>query len=467
MLWLCLFFPRLPIELRQPFDQGAVAITDRAASRRFLIACNPAASRKGLKPGLDATLALAREPDLRLIERSRPQEVVALQGLATWADEFSSEVCSDAERWLLWLEVGAGLGCFGGLENLLGRIGSGLKALSYSALSGVAPTMEAAALLACQGISSPTLDTGSMAEVLSPLPLFALALSPWILDSLAASGLKTIGEVMALPRAALARRFDPRVTDYLQRLLGECPDVRPRHRIPPAYSRCCDFVEPVVTSEALLFPLRRLLQEFQGYLRGRDTAIQELLILLKHRGRTTTSITLRTTDPERDAEALFILVREHLERIQLSAPVEEMLLSANRFVTPIDRQRTLFESQRQKDADWMALLDKLRARLGERAVRQLALGDDHRPEKAWQTGDVSRLQVLPEPYPDRPLWIFEPILLQSLPKLLGRPERIEAGWWEGMDSSRDYYLAETAAGARCWVFREALTHRWFLQGLWA
>jgi protein ImuB len=467
MLWLCLFFPRLPIELRQPFDQGAVAITDRAASRRFLVACNQAASGKGLTPGLDAALALAREPELRLIERSRPQEVEALQGLATWADEFSNEVCSDAERWLLWLEVGAGLGYFGGLENLLGRIGSGLEVLSYSAASGVAPTMEAAALLACQGISSPILDRGGMAEALSPLPLFALALSPRILDSLAASGLKSIGEVLALPRAALARRFDHQVTDYLQRLLGECPDVRPRHRIPPTWHRRCDFAEPVVTSEALLFPLKRLLQEFQGYLRGRDTAIQELLILLKYRGRTATSIAVRTTDPQRDAEALFILVREHLERIQLPAPVEQMLLSADRFVMPIDRQRTLFESQRQKDADWMALLDKLRARLGEQAVRQLGLGDDHRPEKAWRTEDVGQQQVLPAPYPERPLWIFEPTPLKSLPKLLGRPERIEAGWWEGMDSSRDYYLAETSAGVRCWVFRDAATRRWFLHGLWA
>ena len=61
----------------------------------------------------------------------------------------------------------------------------------------------------------------------------------------------------------------------------------------------------------------------------------------------------------------------------------------------------------------------------------------------------------------------DPTPVTELPQLLGAPERIEAGWWEGEDSSRDYYLARTAEGARWWLYRDASNNRWYLQGLWA
>jgi protein ImuB len=51
-------------------------------------------------------------------------------------------------------------------------------------------------------------------------------------------------------------------------------------------------------------------------------------------------------------------------------------------------------------------------------------------------------------------------------ELLGEPERIETGWWDGGDIARDYYVALDARGARLWIYRErASPHRWFLHGL--
>ena len=50
---------------------------------------------------------------------------------------------------------------------------------------------------------------------------------------------------------------------------------------------------------------------------------------------------------------------------------------------------------------------------------------------------------------------------------MSRPERIEAGWWNDEDSSRDYYIAATDAGARWWLYKDVATNQWFLQGLWA
>ena len=140
MLWLCAYLPHLPVELRQPPDSGPVAVVDRTNQRRWVLAANLDAQKAGIHPTMDAALALGREPSLRLVERSTHQEKKALLGLAAWAHQWSSDVCVDAERWLIVLEVGASIRYFGSLEALMGRVLSGTKALGYTVQLGVAPT---------------------------------------------------------------------------------------------------------------------------------------------------------------------------------------------------------------------------------------------------------------------------------------------------------------------------------------
>jgi len=119
MLWLCLSLPQLAVELLQPAPEGYAAVTDRQGTRRALIACNEAARARGVFKGIDATVALAREPGLRLIERTKAAELKGLKALAGWAQEFSSHVSFDAARWMLWLEIGASIRYFGGINPCL------------------------------------------------------------------------------------------------------------------------------------------------------------------------------------------------------------------------------------------------------------------------------------------------------------------------------------------------------------
>jgi protein ImuB len=391
----------------------------------------------------------------------------ALKALASWAGQFSSCVCLDAERWLLWLEIGSSLRYFGGLNPLLEKVTAGLNALALAATTGVAPTAEAAALLARQPQALPVLRLEQLQPAIAALPLNTLALLPAAIAGLQASGIASVGELLALPRDALARRWGLQMTGYLQRLLGERADPRKPYRVPHTYHRRFDFAEPVQTVEGLLFPLRRILYELQGYLRGRDTALQTLNVAFRHRGHADTVLTLRTTEPQRDALRLFALLREKLERTQLPGAVTRIRLNVEHFVALRDTQLHLWDESERHDASWSDLLDKLRARLGDQAVRRLGLRDDHRPEKAWCVESAAVAADLPPAFPDRPLWLLPPQPIERLPKLLGKPERIEAGWWSGEDSSRDYYIAQTAEGSRWWLYREAATARWFLQGIWA
>lgn len=467
MLWSCVHFPLLPIELRQPADEGPVAIVQRSGQRRWVLAVNAAASAAHLQPPLDATVALGRLPALRLIERSLPQEERALKALAAWAYQWSSDVSLDAGRWIVTLEVGASVRYFGSLTVLHEQLIASAATLAYTVRIGVAPTWEAAALLACSLNPAVVRSVDALRPELSHRPLSELAIPDSTRQSLHDAGVRSIEELLQIPTDALARRFGPSLTDYLQRLLGQRPDPRKRFHMATQYRRCLECSYPIEMAQALLFPLHRMLQELQGYLRGRDVAVESLVITLRHRDAAPTRLELRMSAPQRDAAVLLPLLRERLERTVLPAPVMQIILEAKRFVAPVIAQGNLFEERTAHDAQWSQLLDRLRARLGDEAIRELHLVNDHRPERAWCLEDAGFTDDPTSPLPDRPVWILNPQPLHELPKLLGHPERIEAGWWEDGDQRRDYYVAETARGARWWVYRDLQSNAWFLHGIWA
>ena len=474
MLWLCLHLPHLAVELRQPPDTEPTAIFEREGNRRRVLTANALARAAGIRCGLDVTLAQGRQPQLQLLERAPVQERRALMALGAWAHQWSSDICVDATRWLLALEVGASLALFGGLDALLTQLLESGRTLGYTLRTGVAPTHEGAALIACSGRSAAPTTRSALRAELARRPLQDLQIPPGLRQSLNDAGLLSIGEVLQLPAAALARRFGPEFPDYLQRLLGERPDPRPRFRMTERYRRLLECAYPVDNTQALLFPLRRMLTELQGWLRGRDGAVDGLRLTLRHRDLPATVIDTRLGAPERDAAVFTPLLRERLERTALPAPVTHLVLETARPVPPAVVQHSLFDTHTARDAQWTQLLDRLRARLGETAVRELRLLDDHRPERAWTThtgageSAAARREVAStEQLPARPLWIMEPRPLRALPKLLGHPERIESGWWDGGDARRDYYIAETAEGALWWVDRDLSSTTWFLHGIWA
>jgi protein ImuB len=416
---------------------------------------------------MEATRALLKEPGLRLIERSKPDERRALRALADWALQFSSTVHVDPARWLIWLEIGASLRYFEGLPALQARIERGVAALDYTATPGIAPTLEAAALFSHDRRARPVIERNDIASQASPLDLNLLFLDDKTLDQLTATGLTTVGAVLAIPSDAIARRFGPQTTGYLQRLLGKQPDPRQPHRAGERYRRSYEFADPIHSVEGLLFPLRRIMQEFEGYLRGRDCAIQRVDLTLRHRDSPESSFSLHTSAPMRDASRLFALLREKLERTPWESPATTVIVQAAEFHTPEILQGDFFDDSQRLKASWSALLDKLRARLGEQAVRQLGLKDDHRPEQAWCIQTGSDPQDSPILHPERPLWLLEPIPIARPAKLLGRPERIEAGWWSGTDTRRDYYLAISPEGGRWWLYKDVDRDQWYLHGLWA
>jgi protein ImuB len=226
-------------------------------------------------------------------------------------------------------------------------------------------------------------------------------------------------------------------------------------------------------AQALLFALQRLLLELCGWLRGQGAGIQRFDIHLYHREQQVSHLSLSTGQPGRDAGQLAGLLRERLERLELPSPVIEVELYATQTV-PLDAcSQDMFEHSGK--AGHIELLDRLRARLGERAITGISAVAEHRPECAWRYSDPGDSKAYSNGR-QRPLWLLS--VPRPLKTFNGRPqlqgdlrlesarERIESGWWDGQDVARDYFVATNPAGSSYWIYRELTGERgWYLQGV--
>ncbi len=463
MRWLCVYLPALPLEALAPTPEQPAAVVEPAGRWRRLSRLNASARRRGLRPGVEATAALGQVPGLRLLERCHAAEVQVLEAVACWAYAYGHPVTIDSPAGSVSVEIGRSLRSFGGWTALARRIEHDATALGYSHRFGVAPTLAAAALFARagRGLDAPVSRRRDIAPAIRDWPLARLMLSEPVREVLRGAGLRTIGELLPMPPAALARRCGPELPLLLDRLLGRAPEVW-HNFVPPArYRRRQPLFGEADSSGALLFPLKAMLGDFALYLRARDVAVQRFRLIFDGGVGYRPALEVGLLAPARDPVRLLQVTRERLETLALERPVVALELVAERFERAIVRQQDLFEDSGGLE-NFESLLERLLARLGEAAVRRLTVMPDARPERAWsgQPGAATG------EHPPRPFWLLPEPRPIPPPQLLGPPERIECGWWDGQPVQRDYHLAEDATGRKLWVYREPAGRQWWLHGLW-
>jgi protein ImuB len=477
MLWLCISLPQLPLEaLRLDTSDELTVVTVCEENTRWIVCCNAAADRAHLKVGMSYTTALALQSQITMFERKAQAERSALERLASWAYQFSSTVVigeapaelRQARTAALWLEIGASLKLFGGFRKLIEKLEIELSQLHYSYQLGIAPTLEGSALLARADIRLALTTTQALQSRISELPVAQLALAPEITQQLHMVGIRTIGAALELSRGSVARRFGTQASNYLDRLIGVAPDPRTSFKLPHTYSARFEFGFEISNTESLLFPVRRMLREFAGFLTARDTAAQRFTLTFVHREALPTELRIGLTIPDRNSDRFFALVREQLERVILPAPTSELMIAANEFSAPTALQTDLLNGALDQAEELSHTIDRIAARLGEDHVYSIRTAADHRPESSWAIA-TDKSAVAIQRFPERPLWLLpEPKLLQSsaLPMQSGA-ERIESGWWEDKDVQRDYFVMRTNGGADLWVFRDLRDSNWYLHGFWS
>ncbi len=422
--------------------------------------------------------AAALAPNLRVRERDAQAELEALEGLAAWAGRYTPNValaCGAAGPQGLLLEVSGSLKLFGSTAAIATGLAQGAAEMGYTASPAAAPTAHGAWLLARAGSPSPCLELSDLSRRLQPLPVEILDCGSRTLATLEAVGVRTLGEVLTLPRAGLARRFGQALCDELDRALGTRPDPRVFFAPPERFHAGLELPSEVRDAGALVFALQRLIVQLGGFLAARDGGVQRLRIELFHK-ETSTDVEIGLVRPGRDIEHFSLLVREKLSALSLKQPVRRIALAADDILAIAPENLDLLDQTFKRPGDWHGLIERLRARLGNYAVSGLATGEAHRPEAAWHVAEPGERSPAPG-FGTRPLWLLpQPKRLEavgSLPlcdgplALLAGPERIESGWWDGHDATRDYYVARAGTESLLWVYRErdpAKAH-WYLHGI--
>ena len=474
MRWACILLPHLALDgvLRRCADPHAPRVLVGGSSqRRMLHAVNPAARALGLRRGMVLTAAQALARGFAT-DAYRPEEEGRWHRfLAAWAYGYSSQVSLQLPQALV-LEIQGSLGLFGPWPRFEARLREELAALGFRHRIVAAPNPVAARVLANAHDGLAIEGDAPMRRALGQLPIQRAGFAPDAATAFARMGLRTLRQVWALPRDGLARRFPRELLLHLDAMLGERELALESYRPPDRFDLRIELGHEAKSSQALLFPLRRLTADLAAFLAGRDGGVQRFELQLEHDRGAGTRVPVGLLTPERDAALLFELARGRLEQVQLPAPVRAIALGAAELPPFVPVHRELFDPRPQQAMPWESLRERLRARLGEDAVHGVQAHADHRPECASLSPPdmpTRREGVSTDvAHGPRPGWLLaKPVPLRGpMPRLLAGPERIESGWWDGGDVRRDYYLARLADGQDAWVFRPVggggfMLHGWF------
>jgi protein ImuB len=482
MLWACLLFPKLALEaVRGDADESSgalLAVIDGPQQRRHVVLADDKAREVGVRRGQSLTAARALCPGLSTKPRDPGAEQQAIDSLAAWAYRFSADV-SIARSDAILLEIGSSLTLFGGLAALFRRLRYEIKAFGFDYSLAAAATASAAYVLAAQADGIAIAHAGPLVNALGAVPLATSGLDDDAIAALRGMGFRNLRDLFRLPRAELARRIGPDALDHLDRMRGFAAETLERYRPADRFERKLEFAFGIESQDALAFALQRLVRELATFLVARDGGVERFTLVLGHERGATTRIDVGLLAPQRDAASLFELARARFERIELVAPVHALTLLADDLPPLCPLHRDLFDERRGETLDWPSLIERLRARLGDVALRGLGCVEDHRPARAWQFTAVEMGLTPKRPGTSRsseagldrrPFWLLRrpmPISDASV-RILAGPERIESGWWDEHDKRRDYYVIETHLGQRAWAFVPvAESTGWTLHGWFA
>jgi protein ImuB len=402
----------------------------------------------------------------------------------------------------LLLEVSACERLWGGRKRLLRRLLQQCEPLAPAHWAQGETSLIALALLRLQLQGEPI--PGHLPQDLS-LELLTAARDH--VPTLERTGCRTWGELRALPRGGVSRRFGAGLLDALDAAYGERPERYPWLQLPESFDLKFELAALATSAPELMWAAQRLLSQLQVWLQARHRGVLALelewtLDLRRLNGVKLPGheqLVVRTAQPTQDIAHLRRLVGEHLSRASLSAPANHLRLRSLETVPWGGATPSLLPEDNVKGERLHQLVERLSVRLGEGNVTVPQSVADHRPEKmqAWRparernaviagstrnpgdamTDSLYPSWLLPRPLP---LEVRNDVPYYGGPlRRLTRLYRIETGWWEGgRPALRDYFIARSEEAGLVWIYRErplqltqgleqARNFRWYLQGLYA
>lgn len=480
-----------------------LAIIAKSKGGQRIIALNRAGVEAGLRSGMLLTDARAMLPSLVTAPHEPQNERLALKRLAAACNRFSPWTAPD-EPDGLWIEATGLAHLFNGEAEFLRHILCHLHGLGFTVRAAMAGTAGAAWGLARFGKSIySVLPSGDERNAIATLPVNALRLEADNIVLLNRLGLKTIGQILDIPRASLRARFGKAITCRLDQMLGEHGEALSPLMPEPVYAARVEFVDPLTAMNALEKTMSHLIDNVIAQLSEDGKAARRYILMLFDTENAKTELDIRMAHAGCDPKHIANMLKEKLAtlegRFKSTVGFDAIALYAMSVEPLHSYQVNLLDGAPEGAEEWLDLakfLDRVTTRLGQGAVTRLAFRESHWPERAACHVPVltpSETMAAPQLAQPRPLTLLprpEPItVIAAVPdypprKFVWRrchhkvtkaegPERISPEWWhedEKPPQARDYYVVENEKGRRFWVYREGVYNadsgqRWFMHGL--
>ena len=419
------------------------------------------------------------------------------------------------------LEVSGSLRLFGGLHKLATSLETNLHAFfkQNSLVANIVRAQAATSLIAIGRLQLLRAGHKLPARV-ADMPMHTLAATHPHLAVLERTGCRTWGDLLALPRDGVARRFGTPLLAALDQARGALPEAYVWRVLPERFEQKIELDALVIQAPALMAGVNALLVQLHAWLLGRQSGLCALKLIWHLDKRRdvppTGELLVRTAQPAQDLQHVARLITERLNQVNLSAPVYSITLLSLETVSLRDAAAataSLLIEPKQQGTSSTQFIERLSARLGPASVQVWHPQADHRPEamQRWVTAgvDVNAIKSVASSvgiYSARglkdskndikidalfPTWLLrQPLKLASkagaplhqgaLVKLAG-PQRLEATGWLLADSSdilpalRDYFIYRSSQGVLLWIYSERLAiserdqtqREWYLQGVFA
>lgn len=416
-----------------------------------------------------------------------------LHGLAIWALQFTPRVAVSEEA--VVMEVEASVRLFKGRRALRDRVVQEAPDLGVIHVAWAPTALGALALARAgkeNGIRRP------LQEVIDGLPFGVLSATERHATTLTQLGCRTLGDIRALPRGGISRRFGKDLLTAMDQAYGLRPEIHEWAELPETFKARLELPHRVDMAPAMLFGARRLVVQMCGWLAARHAGTTAFVLRWFHDTMRSKAageggeLVIRTAEAMRNVEHLCRLLAENLAKVELLAPAGDLELEALDVHALEERSASLLPDEGQAGESLGLVLERIAARLGADKVLRPHLQDDHRIEwmQQWQPAPAAMakrrtsVSVLPQP-----TFVFpEPLRLavrnnrpmyQGPLQLLTGPHRVEGGWWHRIGAGedehtctvvRDYWLALSEHCGTLWIFSERLAQEetaWYLHGSFA
>ena len=431
-----------------------------------------------IMPGLPVPLAVARCPGLQLRECDIAAEIEAKGIILAAAFTLSPRVESTAHDCCTVDLQGADPER---TEAEMHRQVLELRSLGLPIRIGAGETPLLARYAAQR--ADPVLIVKDRADFLRPLPLAFAEPTPAHAAVLHGWGIKTLGELTALPKGEIGDRLGPTGAALWERAKGESPRVLRLVEPSRSFAVAWGYEPPVESLEPLLFKLRRFAERIALELRSAGLVAEVLSMTLIMEDETDYHRQFRLPEPVADVDSWLRVLQTHLDNVRLLERVASV-----RFVAlparPVQRQDGLFDTGLTDPNAFWENLARLAAVVGDDRVGTPVNLNTHAP-------DVFRLErpavTVPAPeappvHPERggllrrfrPAWAVRVLCVENLPMAIDGAVRgdirarvgpyvLRGDWWKPGAWAIETWQVEMAEGGLYQLTKD--NDGWWIDGM--